>query len=81
MKWNHRLAIWLTDLLCPKLGRAKRRVERSQESVRTWGFDCPDFLEPDELREDDWSQWAEYISKPHVTESNRHYLETLWTKK
>jgi hypothetical protein len=69
MSWNHRLAIWITDLLCPRLGKARQPGQ------------CPDFLEPDELREDDWNQWAEYINQPHVTENNRHYLDALWTKK
>ena len=69
MSWNHCLAIWIVDLLCPKLGKARQPGQ------------CPDFLEPDELREDDWSQWNEYIDQPRVTENNRHYLEALWTKR
>ena len=60
MNWNHRLALWITDLLCPRLGKARQPDQ------------CPDFLEPDELRGDDWEQWAE---------DNRHYLEDIWTKK
>jgi hypothetical protein len=65
MSWNHRLALWLCHLLAPGIGKHNPPPP------------CPDFLDPD----DEWSQWAEYISKPHVTESNRHYLEALWTKK
>ena len=60
MNWNHRLALWITDLLCPRLGKARQPDQ------------CPDFLEPDELREDDWEQWAE---------DNRHHLEDIWTRK
>lgn len=77
MNWNHRLAIWITDLLCPHLGKAKPQPKVDEDLL--WNRKRKD--QPDELREDDWNQWAGYINQPHVTENNRHYLEALWTKK
>jgi hypothetical protein len=54
MPWNIRLALWITNILCPRIGAA--------QPTR-----CPDFLEPDELRDDDLADWAEYSAHQPTT--------------
>ena len=54
MSWNIRLALWITHLLCPRIGTAQPPC-------------CPDFLEPDELREDDTAHWTDYCARQPTT--------------
>ena len=45
---------------------------------------CPDFIEDDQLTEDElddsWEEWSEYINRPEVLQNNRNFLESLFQK-
>lgn len=78
MNWNHRLAAWIVDLLCPHLGKAKPQYKVDEDLL--WNRKRK--AQPDELREeDDHRMDAMLYWKPQITEHNRKRLEALWTKK
>lgn len=78
MSWNIRLALWITHLLCPRIGAAQPtrcpdKIEVNEDIL--WNRN----LEPDELGVcgDDLADWAEYVAHQ---QSTRHHLDRCLNK-
>ena len=59
MNLRQRLALWIVHIMCPRLG--------ADDPPQV----CPYKIEPDELRDDDLAEWAEYVASHPIT---RHHL-------
>jgi hypothetical protein len=74
MPLNIRLAVWIVNLLCPRLGRHQPPPQApdfvDDRPVTFCGFSVPvdpDLLTDDELSDGDLAEWAEYSARQHTS--------------
>jgi hypothetical protein len=79
MPWNIRLALWITNILCPRIGAKKDSRGISADTAEAFGI-SPDFvpdLEPDTFLDIDNDYWADYAAR---CESTRRFLDRCLSK-
>jgi hypothetical protein len=73
MPFGFRVAAFICTVVYFGVNRSKKKVNN-----------CPDFIEDDQLTEDElddsWEEWSEYINRPEVLQNNRNFLESLFQK-
>jgi hypothetical protein len=77
MPWNIRLALWITNILCPRIGAAQPTRCPDKVEVDTRSFLDTRTLEPDTFLDIDNDYWADYAAR---CESTRRFLDRCLSK-